>query len=67
MSHSLTAMLYVPGSDERKLAKIEQLDASAYILDLEDAVAPQAKATARRLVAAKRWRAARPGPSCGSA
>ena len=52
MSNSLTAMLYVPGSDERKLAKIEQLDASAYILDLEDAVAPQAKRTARRLVAA---------------
>ena len=52
MSHSLAAMLYVPGSDERKLAKIEQLDGSAYILDLEDAVAPQAKAAARRLVAA---------------
>ncbi len=52
MSHSLAAMLYVPGSDERKLAKIGQLDASAYILDLEDAVAPQAKAEARRLVAA---------------
>jgi crotonobetainyl-CoA:carnitine CoA-transferase CaiB-like acyl-CoA transferase/citrate lyase beta subunit len=51
VNHSLTAMLYVPGSDERKLAKIEQLDASAYILDLEDAVAPQAKGTARRLVA----------------
>ena len=52
MSHSLAAMLYVPGSDERKIAKIEQLDGSAYILDLEDAVAPQAKAAARRLVAA---------------
>ena len=52
MSHSLAAMLYVPGSDERKLAKIEQLDGSAYILDLEDAVAPQAKPAARRLVAA---------------
>ncbi len=51
MSHSLSAMLYVPGSDERKLAKIDQLDASAYILDLEDAVAPQVKGTARRLVA----------------
>jgi citrate lyase beta subunit len=51
MSAGLTAMLYVPGSDAGKLAKVGGLGASAYILDLEDAVAPAAKDRARRLVA----------------
>ena len=44
-------MLFVPGSDESKLFKIGTLEASAYIIDLEDAVAPSAKAQARRLAA----------------
>ena len=44
-------MLYVPGADAGKLAKAGTLGADAYILDLEDAVAPAAKATARTLVA----------------
>ena len=36
-------MLYVPGSDAAKLAKVGSVGADAYILDLEDAVAPSAK------------------------
>jgi citrate lyase beta subunit len=45
-------MLFVPGSDERKLAKVAELDAPAFILDLEDAVAFSEKAAARERVAA---------------
>jgi len=48
----LISMLYVPGADAAKLAKVGTLGADAYILDLEDAVAPSAKAAARDLVAA---------------
>src|SRR5579864_3386087 len=47
----LISMLYVPGADAAKLAKVGTLGADAYILDLEDAVAPSAKAAARALVA----------------
>ena len=46
------AMLFVPGSDDRKLAKIPDLDADAVICDLEDAVAVNAKDRARHAVAA---------------
>lgn len=52
MSGLLQTMLFVPGSDERKLAKIDSLDAPAFILDLEDAVAVAAKAQARAAVSA---------------
>ena len=52
MTVALTAMLYVPGGAQDKLDNIGRLDAKAYILDLEDAVAVSAKPTARRLVAA---------------
>lgn len=45
------AMLFVPGSDEKKLAKIPNLAANALLLDLEDGVAPSAKAAARTQVA----------------
>jgi citrate lyase subunit beta / citryl-CoA lyase len=47
----LVSMLYVPGSDAAKLAKVGSVGADAYILDLEDAVAPSAKEAARELVA----------------
>lgn len=47
-----TCMLYVPGHDARKLAKLEALSGAAFILDLEDAVARSEKAEARRSVAA---------------
>lgn len=50
MTVSLTAMMYVPGSDERKLAKIDQLTPNAYIIDLEDAVAVSVKDQARSVV-----------------
>lgn len=46
------AMLFVPGSDDRKIGKIPELDTDAVILDLEDSVAVSAKAEARRKVAA---------------
>lgn len=39
--------LYMPGSNARALEKARSLDADVLILDLEDAVAPDAKDTAR--------------------
>ncbi|MFP4312353.1 MAG: HpcH/HpaI aldolase/citrate lyase family protein [Nitriliruptoraceae bacterium] len=44
-------VLYLPGSNARALQKAPTLPADALILDLEDAVAPDAKATARSQVA----------------
>jgi citrate lyase subunit beta/citryl-CoA lyase len=41
----------MPGSNERALEKARSLPADGLILDLEDAVAPEAKALARRQVA----------------
>jgi citrate lyase subunit beta/citryl-CoA lyase len=41
------SVLYMPGANERALEKAAGLPADALILDLEDAVAPDAKATAR--------------------
>src|SRR5579859_5161872 len=54
--------LTVPGSSERFLAKARSLAADELILDLEDAVAPAAKDTARTLVvealqAGRDWKA----------
>ncbi len=46
------SVLYVPGSNARALEKARTLAADGLILDLEDAVAPQAKEEARRLVVA---------------
>lgn len=46
------SVLYMPGSNARALEKARSLHADALILDLEDAVAPEAKAEARMLVAA---------------
>jgi citrate lyase subunit beta/citryl-CoA lyase len=43
-------MLYMPGSNARALEKARTLPADALILDLEDAVAPDAKREARKLV-----------------
>ncbi len=42
------SVLYVPGSNARALEKARTLPADALILDLEDAVAPDAKAAARQ-------------------
>lgn len=46
------SMLYMPGSNTRAMEKARTLPADALILDLEDAVAPDAKETARHLVGA---------------
>ncbi|WP_313621685.1 CoA ester lyase [Achromobacter sp.] len=46
------SVLYMPGANARALAKARTLDADALILDLEDAVAPDAKGLAREQVAA---------------
>lgn len=43
----LRSVLYMPGSNARALDKARTLDADAVIFDLEDAVAPSAKAQAR--------------------
>lgn len=45
------SVLYLPGSNARALEKARTLPTDAVILDLEDAVAPEAKATARDQVA----------------
>nr|WP_272926340.1 CoA ester lyase [Streptomyces sp. SID8375] len=45
------SVLYMPGANERALEKAKSLPADALILDLEDAVAPDAKADARKRVA----------------
>lgn len=44
------SVLYVPGSNARAVEKARSLPADAIILDLEDAVAPDAKREARQLV-----------------
>ncbi|MFY3434515.1 CoA ester lyase [Achromobacter sp. SLBN-14] len=46
------SVLYMPGANARALDKARTLDADALILDLEDAVAPDAKEQARTQVAA---------------
>jgi citrate lyase subunit beta/citryl-CoA lyase len=46
------SVLYMPGSNARALEKAKTIAADALILDLEDAVAPDAKATARAQVCA---------------
>lgn len=40
--------LFVPGDSERKLAKVASVPADVVIVDLEDAVAPEAKPAARQ-------------------
>lgn len=48
----MRSLLFVPGDDERKIAKGLTSAADALILDLEDSVAVDRKATARELCAA---------------
>ncbi len=55
MSHAIRprrSVLYMPGSNARALEKAKTLPADGYILDLEDAVSPDAKETAREQVCA---------------
>jgi citrate lyase subunit beta / citryl-CoA lyase len=44
------SVLYMPGSNARAIEKARTLPADAVILDLEDSVAPEAKASARQQV-----------------
>ncbi len=44
------SVLYMPGANERALEKAKTLPADSLILDLEDAVAPEAKVEARERV-----------------
>ena len=44
------SVLYMPGSNRRAMEKARELPADVLILDLEDAVAPDAKASARQEV-----------------
>ena len=46
------SVLYMPGANERALEKAKGIDADALILDLEDAVSPDAKPEARDRVCA---------------
>src|SRR5512132_293653 len=46
------SMLYMPGANARALEKAKTLAADSLILDLEDAVAPDAKELARKQVVA---------------
>ena len=46
-THPYRSVLYIPGSKERALEKARTLPCDAIIFDLEDAVAPDAKAEAR--------------------
>ncbi len=49
-THPFRSVLYIPGSNQRALDKARSLPADAIIFDLEDAVAPDAKAEARRIL-----------------
>ncbi len=55
------SFLYVPGSEERKIAKAQTLGADAVILDLEDSVAPERKAEARERI--RSFLAGQPNPA----
>jgi len=50
-THPYRSVLYIPGSKERALEKARSLPTDAIIFDLEDAVAPDAKAEARQTLA----------------
>lgn len=50
LTRARRTVLAVPGSSERFLTKARGLDADALFLDLEDAVAPAAKASARGMI-----------------
>jgi (3S)-malyl-CoA thioesterase len=51
-SRPLRSVLYIPGSNARALEKARQLPVDAIIFDLEDAVAPEEKASARATLGA---------------
>lgn len=58
----LRSLLFVPGSDERKLGRVASFGADVVVIDLEDAVAEDQKSAARALT-----REAIPGCGAGGA
>lgn len=52
MTTPLRSFLFIPGDSEKKIAKVDDIAADAFIFDLEDAVAPARKPVARELVPA---------------
>ncbi|MFV0276130.1 MAG: HpcH/HpaI aldolase/citrate lyase family protein [Parahaliea sp.] len=50
---ALRSVLYMPGANQRAMDKARDLPCDAVVFDLEDAVAPDAKAAARDAVAAQ--------------
>lgn len=58
-SQLLRSLLFVPGSDQRKLRKVASFGADLVVIDLEDAVAEDEKSAARAL-------SAEAIPGCGS-
>ena len=66
MIRAMRSWLFVPGDSERKLGKAEGTGADVVIIDLEDAVAPEAKPRARAM--AGEWlRSRHPDESHGPA
>ena len=51
MTRPRRSLLFMPGSNARALEKARTLPADGIILDLEDSVAPDAKAVAREQIA----------------
>lgn len=56
--------LYVPASNSKAIAKLASLDCDAVIFDLEDAVAPEAKAAARENLRTYFGSRGQGGPEC---
>ncbi|KAF0173953.1 MAG: (3S)-malyl-CoA thioesterase [Rhodobacteraceae bacterium] len=52
MGRPFRSVLYIPGSKDRALEKARGLAADAIIFDLEDAVAPEEKISARAVLKA---------------
>ncbi|MGV8955173.1 MAG: HpcH/HpaI aldolase/citrate lyase family protein [Cypionkella sp.] len=50
MTHPLRSLLYIPASKERALVKAREIAADAIIFDLEDAVSPDEKVSARSIL-----------------
>ena len=48
----IRSMLYIPGDNDRKLARADTSQADAVVLDLEDSVAPKNRPEARKKVRA---------------
>lgn len=50
MKAPLRSFFFILGDSEKKMAKVADVAADAFIFDLEDAVAPSRKAIARQMV-----------------